>query len=208
MPLPRSLAAAGLTVALAFTLAGCFSPSLADPATGETSPAVVGTTPATVESAPPALAVDPATGVLLTGTGYSLNAPEGWEVPSDAPPQADVFAVAPPDADGFYNTVNVLFAPANGESADTKETNGVAYLDGTGATEVQVRPRVAVAGIASVHFSAARTSSNGSTYRSEQYIVTANGLDYTVTFVFGLTVPQADREALAESALASWTWAV
>ena len=194
-----SLAAVGLAAALTFTLAGCFSASPTTPTTPESAPT-------TEESAPPALSVDPATGVLLTGTGYSFNAPEGWTVPSDTPPAADVFAVAPPDADGFYNTVNVLFAPANGESAETVEIKGVAYLEGIGATDVQVRPRVAVAGSESVHFSAGR-SSNGASYRSEQYIVTANGQDYTVTFVFNITLSQADREALAESALASWTWA-
>ena len=195
-----SLATAGLAAALTFTLAGCFSPSPISPTTGET-------TPTTEESAPPAISVDPATGELLTGTGYSFNAPEGWVVPPDAPPQADVFAVAPPDADGFYNTVNVLFAPSIGDDAETMEIRGVAYLESIGATDVQVRPRVAVAGIESVHISAARTSSNGVNFRSEQYLVPADGVDYTVTFAFSDTMSQADREALAESALASWTWA-
>ncbi len=201
------LAAVGLAAALAFTLTGCFTPSAAPPATSESAPPANADEPTTNESAPPAISVDPATGVLLTGTGYSLNASEGWTVPADAPTAPDVFAVAPPDADGFYATVNVLIAPTIGDTADEQETRGVAYLESIGATDVQVRPRVAIAGTESVHISAARTSSNGVDYRSEQYLVTATGLDYTVTFVFGLTVSQPDREAVTESMLASWVWA-
>ena len=199
----RSLAAVALAAALTVTLAGCFASPTA-PTSGEPSSAE--TTPTTEASAPPALTVDPATGVLLTGTGYSANAPEGWTVPADAPAAADIFAVSSPDADGFYNTVNVLFAPANGDDADTREIMGVAYLEGIGATEVEVRPRVAVASVETVHISASRTSSGGAGYRSEQYIVPADGVDYTVTFVFNLSLPQADRETLAESVLASWVW--
>jgi len=193
-----SLAAVGLAAGLTFTLAGCFSPSPTSPTTEESAPA------ATEESAPPAISADPATGELITGTGYSFNAPEGWGVPADAP-SADAFVVAPADADGFYNTVNVLFGPTNGDSPDTVETMGTAYLESIGATDIQVRPRIAIAGTETVHFSAGR-SSNGASYWSEQYIVATNGLDYTVTFVFNPAMPQADREALAESVFASWAW--
>ena len=201
-----SLAAVGVAAALTLTLAGCFTPSPASPTTDESAPPSADDS-ATDESAPPALTVDPATGELLTGTGYSVNAPEGWTVPSDAPTQADVFAVASPDADGFYNTVNVLIAPTIGDSAETEEIRGVAYLESTGATDVQVRPRVAVAGVESVHISAKRTSSNGVAFWTEQYLVTANDVDYTVTFAFSETTPQEDREAVAASVLASWAWA-
>jgi hypothetical protein len=199
-----ALASVGLAAALSLGLAGCFSPSPSAPSAA--SPDSGETTPPTQESAPPALAADPAIGVILNGTGYSVNAPEGWTVPADAPTAADIFAVSVPDAEGFYSTVNVLLAPANDDSADTREIRGVAYLEGLGATDVQIRPRVAIAGVESVHITADRTSSSGLDYRSEQYVVTSSGLDYTVTFVFNVAAPQADREALAESVLASWMW--
>jgi hypothetical protein len=198
---PRtSLAAVGLAAALTFALAGCFSPSPAAPITEESPP--------TVESAPPAISVEPATGELITGTGYSFNAPEGWVVPPDAPPQADVFVIADvADASGFTDVVNVIPGPAPDQTSAEIEETGVAYLEGVvGATEVQVRPRVTIGGTESVHLSA-QLSRNGVAYWTEQYLPIDAGIAYTTTFSFGEAVSQGDREALAESVLATWTWA-
>jgi hypothetical protein len=193
MRLRTSVAAVGIAAVLGFTLAGCFSTS-SPPPTEE-------------ESAPPAISAEPATGELITGTGYSLNAPEGWAVPPDAPPSADIFVVAEEaDAAGFIDSVNVLLGRASGEPLTAIETNGVAYLEGVGGTEVQVRPRVTVAGTESAHLSA-QLSRSGISYWTEQYLVIEAGIAYTVTFSFGETVSLEDREALAESVLATWTWA-
>jgi hypothetical protein len=195
-----SLAAVGLTAALTFTLAGCFAPSPSAPTTEESTPPT--------ESAPPAISVEPATGDLITGTGYSLNAPEGWAVPSNAPPQADVFIAAGVSDDvGFIDNVNVLLGPEITETPEEIETNGVAYLEQVvGATDVQVRPRVSIGGFESVHL-AAQLSRNGVTYRTEQFFATDAGVGYTITFSFSETSSQEDREALAESVLVTWAWA-
>ena len=83
----------------------------------------------------------------------------------------------------------------------------MAYLEGVvGATEVEVRPRVTIGGIESVHISA-QLSRNGTTFWTEQYLPIDSGTAYTTTFSFGESVAQGDREALAESVLATWTWA-
>lgn len=186
-----SLATGAIAAALTFALTGCFSP-----------PA-----PTADGSAPPAISVDPATGELIEGTGYTVNAPEGWAVPPDAPPAADIYLIdEETTADGFTNTLNVIPGPDPGDSPAEIETNGVAYLENVvGATEVEVRPRVTIAGSETPHISAQLTK-QGTTYRTEQYLLADAGLVYTITFSFGETVSQEDREALAESVLATWTW--
>jgi hypothetical protein len=194
-----SLAAVGLAAALAFTLAGCFAPSPSAPITEESAPP-------SEESAAAANSVDLATGELLSGTGYSFNAPDGWVVPPDAPPQADVYAIDATDTTGFIDTVNVLPGPAPDQTSDEIEETAVAYLEGViGATEVEVRPRVTIGGTESVHISA-QLVRNGTAFWTEQYLPIDSGIAFTTTFSFGETVAQEVREAIAESALATWTW--
>lgn len=185
-----SLAALGLAATLTFALAGCFAPS---PVTG-----VEG-------SAPPAVSVDPATGETINGTGYRFNAPEGWTIPGATPAGVDVSVANLDDADGFYDNINVVLSPAGAVTPEQVETAGVAELEGVGATDVQVRPRITIAGSESAHLSAL-LSQSGATYRFEQYYATNAGQTCVITFSFSETVPVADREALAESVLASWTW--
>jgi len=184
-----SLAALGLAAALTFTLAGCFSPL----------------SPSTSESAPPPSTVDPATGITITGTGYSFTAPEGWVIPDSAPAGVDTVVANLDDADGFFDNVNVVLSPAGEVTPDQVETAGVSELESVGATDVQVRPRVNVAGAESAHLSAVLNQS-GATYRFEQYYATNAGQTCVITFSFSESVSEADREALAESVLVSWTW--
>jgi len=191
MRLHTSLAAVGLAAALTFTLAGCFSPS---------------PSPATGESAPPASTVDPATGDTITGTGYAFNAPEGWTVPGSLPSGVDTVAADLADADGFTDNVNVLLSPAGALTPDQVESAGAAELESVGATDIEVRPRVTVAGSESAHLTA-QLSSSGVTYVFDQYYATNADQTYVITFSFSDTESQSDREALAESVLASWTWA-
>lgn len=144
---------------------------------------------------------------MIEGTGYTLVAPEGWSVPPDAPPAADVYLIDDEvDAPNFINTLNVLLGAVTGETSSEIEESGVAYLEGVvGATQVQVRPRFMIDGSESVHFSA--QLSGDATYWTEQYIVADAGTAYTITFSLDEAMAQEDREALAESVLATWTWA-
>ncbi|CAN5347237.1 hypothetical protein BH11ACT5_BH11ACT5_24690 [soil metagenome] len=137
-----------------------------------------------------------------------MNAPEGWGVPQNTPAAADVYLVdEEAAATSFINTLNVILDSATGETTTEIEAHSVAYLEGpVGATKVQVRPRVTIAGSETAHISA-QLSRNGITYWTEQYPLAYTGIAYTVTFSFGETVSQGDREALAESVLATWTWA-
>jgi hypothetical protein len=152
--------------------------------------------------------VTPATGMLIKSGGgaYRFHVPVGWTVPKDAP-KADAFAIsAKADAHGVYDTVNVLPAPATTDSLDEQEQQGVSYLEEVmGATHVTVRPRFIVAGVESVHISSLRTR-NGVSEWDEQYSIQHSGIAFTVTFALNSSETQAQREALAESVLATWAW--
>jgi hypothetical protein len=189
-----SLAAVAIAAALTFALAGCFS----------ASPSA----PTATNSAPPTTTVEGGTGELIAGTGYTLIAPVEWVFPPDAPPVADIYLIdEDPNANGFVNTLSVIVGPATGETPAELETNGVAYLkDVVGETEVHVRPRVTIAGSESVHISA-QMSMTGRLYWLEQYILTDAGVAYIITFSLRQAISQINREALAESVLATWTWA-
>jgi hypothetical protein len=195
-----SLAAAGIAAALAVGLIGCSSTAPSESDVEVTEPTAAAPTASEIST-------DPATGDLITGSGYSFNAPAGWTAPPDAAARADVYLINPePDESDFIDTMSVLFGPENGDTPDEIEVNGVAYLEQVvGATEVQVGPRVLVAGSEALHFSALLTSS-GISYWTEQYLVTSAGIVFTVTFSFGEAVPQPDRESLAQSVLATWVW--
>jgi hypothetical protein len=155
---------------------------------------------------PAATPVAPATGMLIEGTGYTFRVPEGWTVPKDAP-KADAFAIsAKADANGVFDTVNVLPGPANSDALDEIEKNAVSYLEQvTGAKQVTVRPRVKIADVESVHISSLHTK-NGISEWDEQYSVEHSGITYIATFAFSSSEPQAVREALAESVWATWAW--
>ena len=155
---------------------------------------------------PAAFTVAPATGILVTGTGYSFHAPAGWKLPPRAV-NADAYAIsAKPDANGIYDTVNVLVGSPNSDTLDEQEQNGAAYLEQVkGSTQVRIRPRVEIANEVSVHVSSL-AHLHGVTQWSEQYAVVHRGTGFTITFAFNKSESQATREALAESVLASWTW--
>jgi hypothetical protein len=159
-------------------------------------------------STPSTTPVAPATGILIKSASgdYTFHVPAGWKVPKDAP-KADAFAIsARADADGVFDTVNVLPAPATTDSLDEVEKKGVSYLEEVmGATHVTVRPRIEIAGVESVHISSLRTQ-NGISEWDEQYTVEHSGIAFTVTFAFNAGESQGVREALAESVLATWTW--
>ena len=181
-----------LLAASALVLAGC---SLAAPPTPDTGGDV------------PTSDAAPATGELITGDGYSYNVPDGWGLPQqDGASGSDTIALDLTDDDGFSDNVNVLLSPAGELTSDQVEQAGPPELENSGASDVEVRPRVGVAGEESAHLTGLFTS-NGVSYLIDQYYPTHDGQTYVVTFSFSETVSQADREDLAESVLARWTWA-
>lgn len=187
----RTTKSVPLVLVALLALAGCSS-----------SPAV---------EAEPTDAADPgtsaATGDTISGTGYSFQVPEGWGEPEQEIEgfDPDAFAADLDDADGFSDNVNVILSPAGEVTPEQVETLGVEELEGVGATDVEIGDRITVAGSESAHLSAA-LASEGTEYVVDQFYVTADGQTYVVTFSFSPTVSDADRDEIAESVLASWTW--
>jgi hypothetical protein len=199
MSLRTSLAVAASAAVLSVALVGCAAP-IASPVQPSTP------TPAAEESGALEISVAPATGEVFTGSGYQVTAPEGS--PADAADRADIFLIGDKEhADGFIDTLNVLLGPASTDSLEEFEAGGVEYLEVVkGATDVEVRPRVLLDDSVAVHISALFHHSSGIQYWTEQYVVNAANVGYTITFSFSESVAVADREALAESVLATWTW--
>ena len=155
---------------------------------------------------PAALTVAPATGIVLTGTGYSFHAPAGWKLPTRAV-NADAYAIsAKPDANGIYDTVNVLLGSPNSDTLDDQEENAAAYLEQVkGATQVRIMPRVEIANEVGLHISSL-SHLHGVIQWSEQYAAVHGETGFTITFAFNKSESQATRDAVAESVLASWAW--
>ncbi|MFG6445898.1 hypothetical protein ACFXP7_11330 [Microbacterium sp. P06] len=186
------------TVALALVLAGCSSPAAPEAEQTEmSSPSATATT-----------TTPTAAGDVQQGDGYSYTAPEGWGIPEgqEKPAGVDTIAADLEDTDGFADNVNVVLSPSGEVTTEQVETLGVQELEGGGATGVEVLDRVEIAGVESSHLTAL-LSSEGTEYRIEQYYPTNAGQTYVVTFTFNDTVDEADRDALAQSVLATWEWA-
>ncbi|MDJ1114379.1 hypothetical protein [Microbacterium dauci] len=196
----RSVRSRAAAVLLAFSaglaLAGCSAPAGTD---ADESPAPAATSPA---------AVAPAIGPDVTAEAYTFQVPEGWGFPEEAPEgyDASMFAVDLADIeDGFSDNVNVITSPAGEITPEQVESAGVAELEAAQATDVTVLDRVDAAGAESAHLTAGFTS-EGVEYTIDQYYLTSAGQTHIVTFSFSPGIDQAERDALAASVLATWTW--
>lgn len=190
-------ASVALVLAAGLGLVGC---------TGQSAP----TTPSTPAApAPESEAVEfaPATGDTVTAEQYTFTLPEGWGFPDGAPAGFDetTFAADLQDADGYSDNVNILVSPGGEVTSEQVEQAGVAELEGAGAVDVEALDRVTAAGSESAHLTA-RVEQGDVPYVIDQYYLVDAGQTYIVTFSASVDVPQADRDALAQSVLVTWQW--
>lgn len=176
-----------LAVSVGFAAVGCSASTATDPA--------------------PTLEVAPATGEVITGTGYTFAVPEGWGDPGPVEGfDPDSLAADLTDADGFTDNVNVILSPAGRITPDQVETDGLKELEGAGATDLTVEPRVTVAGSESAHLSGS-LAAGATEYAVEQFYVSDADQTYVVTFSFSSDVSKDARDALSGAVLASWKFA-
>jgi hypothetical protein len=187
----RSPLYAALVLVAGLTLAGCSS----------------GSDGGDAASGVPTISAAPATGETVAGDGYGFSLPEGWTTTDDPSlvGQADTLAYDSADTDGFADNVNVLLSPAGEVTPDQVETQGVEEFKDGGSTEVAVDDRIMIAGSESAHLSGP-LSSGGADYYIEQFYPNHDGQTYVVTFSFSEAVSDADRAAVTDAVLASWTW--
>ncbi|MFZ8756513.1 hypothetical protein ACO03V_03720 [Microbacterium sp. HMH0099] len=157
------------------------------------------------------ITASPATGPLVTGDGFEFHLPAGWQEMDAADvaavaggPSTALFAADMTDADGFADNVNVVSTGA-AVVDDTVEDQARAGLESVGAEDIEVRPRIEIAGSARTHLSATLTTGTV-TYATEQYYLVEASRGYVVTFSFSPSVDEKMRSTIAESALATWTW--
>lgn len=181
-----------LAVAAAVALAGC---------------SVLAPAQAPVPASAPQLSGIPATGLPISGNGYSFTAPVNWDKPKSmaTPAGVDVFAADLTDTDGFADNVNVVLSPAGKVTPDQVESAGVKELKDVGAGVVTKRDRVTIAGSVSAHLSAG-FDTGGVKYQIEQFYLTRGKQTYVVTFSFSPSVSITDRDAVAGSVLTTWIW--
>ncbi|MFV0375402.1 hypothetical protein [Microbacterium sp.] len=185
--LKRSVAPAALVLTASLLLAGCGG--------GDSTPA-----------AQPGGA-DAATGELVTGDGYTFNAPEGWGVPDQEVPgfTPDVMIANLGDTDGFADNMNVVLSPAGEVTVEQAEQSVVSELEAAGYADVEVNDRATIGGDESAHITAALSQGTTSMVM-DQFYVSHSGQTYVVTFSTNDSTPADDRAAVYEPVLASWAW--
>lgn len=148
-----------------------------------------------------------ASGELVSGTGYTYSAPEGWGTPEQQAPgfNPDSLVADLGDTDQFTDNINVILSPAGAVTPEQVETAGLAELEAVGATDRKVNDRVEVAGSESAHLSATM-SMNAIEYAVHQFYATNDDQTYVITFSFSPSVSLDERAEAYGAALASWTW--
>ena len=148
-----------------------------------------------------------AAGQLVKGTGYSVDAPQGWSAPAAPAPKADIFiAGKKSDSHGYVDTLNVLLSRPSGKTLATieysEETRLVQDFD---ATDVQLESDVSIAGTDSGHVSG-QVHKDGLNGWVDQYLLLHHGTLYTISFTWRQSVAPQDRDAIADPVLAAWKW--
>ena len=160
-----------------------------------------------VKSEDPAPSVAPAEGPLIEGTGYTFNAPKGWDTPAQDIPGLDFDSMAADlaDTDGFSDNVNVIRAGGERLTPDQAEETAKRELETINATDIAVEDRVIVDGEESAHLSATM-SMNGASYTVDQFYLSGEDAAFIATFSFSNSVRAAERDEITGAVLASWTW--
>ena len=150
--------------------------------------------------------VAPAAGDTISAEAFEFSVPDGWKDSKSAMPTALAVAADSTDDDGFSDNVNVL-GDNTIAGLDTAEVEEAAekVLKDFKATDIKVKDPIEVAGEESAHIGAI-FEQNGIKYRTEQYALSHDDKGYVITFSYSETLPEADRDKVSESILASWKW--
>jgi hypothetical protein len=148
-----------------------------------------------------------ATGLELTTDAFTFSAPEGWESPEDAAPQAIAFAIDVDDKDGFADNINVLSEDGVTKFPDLDERGKAAKasLEKSQAKEITIEEPIQLDGEAAATITAQLTL-RGIDYRTLQLAVVHDDRGYIITFSFSDDLSADMQRQIAESVAASWAW--
>jgi hypothetical protein len=145
-----------------------------------------------------------ASGTEITTDEFTYTVPPGWEESEES--RALSLAIDLQDKDGFSDNINVVrdntVAAVDGDQLEKSMEN---VLQSVNATGISVKDRIEIDGEEAVHVGAV-FESNGKKYRTEQYAVSHRDKGYVVTVSFSPDVPEAQRDTVSESILATWSW--
>lgn len=196
---------AALAIVSTLTLAGCgSSDSDGGSDSSESNDSSSATTDAPDDSDEPS--AEPATGDVISGTGFQFNAPEGWTDAKDVLPSALAVAANRSDSDGFSDNINII-EDKTIVDVDTDELEDAVekVLTGVNAQDVTVKDPTDVDDEEAVRVQAV-LEQNGTKYRTDQYAVDHDGKGYVITLSYSEDLPEADRDKVSASVLASWKW--
>ncbi|ALX03365.1 hypothetical protein [Aeromicrobium erythreum] len=159
------------------------------------------------DSSAPAPTAKPADGDRVEADGFSYAVPEGWKENKNGAGAALSLAIDVTDKDGFADNVNVVSDPTivNVKGKQLEDAL-VKVLKNANAQEIEVRDPLTIDGQEAVH-TTALFNLNGNEYRVEQYTLAVDGKGYVITFSHNKDLSEADRDAVDQSILASWSWA-
>lgn len=185
-----------------FALAACSAP-----AATTSSPAAPASSAVTQPSTP-ALSAPAPTGNALTGDGYTLTLPKGWEEATEAfkklQAQIDTGAKASADTkDGFNDNVNVIVQASPGLPLDQLASALKTQLESAGSTDVQLKENVQLDGQEAIQVWS-RTKGAGDAHTIQFLAVNAGKL-YIVTVSSNQSETKAG--ALAQQLISGWKWA-
>lgn len=169
-------------------------------------------TPSAPSSSPTPRAA-PATGPLLSGTGYAFHLPRGWEQRTReykrAEKEIEVAGADAPDASGIADAVKVRVTDsAVAEPDDTQ----LQEISTTITRELRTRiPKLVVNHPTEIADQPAldhegALAQQGTPYYIHQFIAFKGGKAYAITFQFSRATTGKQRSEIIGPVLASWTW--
>lgn len=170
------------------------------------SPSASSSASASTETSAAAPTAQAADGDRITADDFSYAVPQGWKDRTASAGAALTLAIDLTDKDGFADNVNVVSDPTiTRVSGRQLEEALVKVLEGADAKEVEVRDPLTIDGEEAVH-TTGLFNLNGNEYRVDQYTLAVDGKGYVITFSHNKDMSEADRDAVDQSILASWSW--
>lgn len=167
------------------------------------------TSPPTSGSTPTASAAPPATGARVSGNGYSLAEPTGWQditaTIKASNPKIDK-ALGAPQTTGFRTNFNVVVTPTSGSFTQAQlQTEAARELTSVTHTRVTSLPTSSLDGT-TVIGQTSQLAKAGVRITFIQYLGVRPGNAYALTMTFA---PQnsAQAKSTLASIVSSWQWA-
>ena len=166
------------------------------------------TEPAEDPSTEPAPTEAPASGLTISGNGYTYAVPDGWQDISTAmkksQPMLNTAAGEPLSGmEGIRDNMNVVLIPGlDIEAYEAAAPGELKFM----VKDLTILPRTTVAEEDSAHVGGVATT-GGVSFWFEQYAVEHDGQLYSVSFAVDKDRPEAERRAQIDSILTSWRWA-